>query len=181
MARKKVRGVLEIATCIPPAGLVRALRELVQEAAWKFERNEGSRMVDRFAIIMPLTTSVRSIGVNILTGPYKGLQFTAWSHVEGSSGAIHKVEWRVPKQMDPRDFHFIIKHWVAKLPRAPWKWTFRERSRLGYLLPTYRRSKRSFTSLGIPTNKGDWPESGKELGNWPPEEIHTKPTFFEEE
>jgi hypothetical protein len=35
--------------------------------------------------------------------------------------------------------------------------------------------------LGIPTNKEEWPESGKELGNWPPDEMHTKPTFFEEE
>ena len=181
MARVKQRGVLEIATCIPPAALVRAMRELADEATWEFERTEGSRLVDRFAIIMPLTSAARSIGINILDGPFKGLQFTSWSHVEGSSGAIHKVEWRVPRHMDPRDFHALVQHWTARLPRAPWLWTFGERSTLGFFLPTYRRSKRSFTSLGVPTSKGDWPQSPDSLGIWPPEDLHTRLPFMDEE
>ena len=181
MAKARQRGMLEITTCVPPGALVRSLRELAQAADWRIERVESSRIVDRFAIIMPLTTSARTIGINLLSGPMEGLQMASWSHVEGSAGAIHKVEWRVPKQVAASDFHLLVRHWTARLPRAPFKWTFGERSRLGFLLPTYRRSKRTFTTLGVPTGKGEWPQPAEQLGPWPPEEFATRPSFFEEE
>ena len=181
VARKKQRGILELSTCVSPAAQIRALRELAQEAGWELERTEGSRLVDRFAIIMPLTSAARTLGLIFNSGPMQGLHMMTWSHVEGSAGAIHKVEWRVPRQVAPEDFHMLIQHWAARLPRAPFHWTFSERSRLGYLLPTYRRSKRSFTSLGVPTGKGEWPQSEDDLGPWPPSEFKTKTSFFEEE
>lgn len=181
VAKNKRRGVLEISTCVNPGAQIRALRELAQEAGWEIERIEGSRLVDRFAIIMPLTSSARTLGLVLKSGPMQGLHMTTWSHVEGSSGAIHKVEWRVPRQIAPQDFHYLVRHWTAHLPRAPFNWTFSERSRLGYLLPTYRRAKRTFTTLGVPTGKGQWPQSEEDLGPWPPLEFHTQTSFFEEE
>ena len=45
---------LKVETCVSPTDAVRALRQLVIEANWKGRRIQGSRLVDRWAIIVPL-------------------------------------------------------------------------------------------------------------------------------
>jgi len=56
---------LEFETTVPPPQMVRALRELISEVGWEKERTEGSRMVDRWAIIMPIATHARTLGHQI--------------------------------------------------------------------------------------------------------------------
>lgn len=152
----KARGV-EIATCVRPTEMVRTLRELVVRADWNYERIEGLQIVDRFAIIMPLTHLAKSIGIKVVDGPFAGSEFQAWSHTPGSAGSVHFSSWWVPTSVDPEHLDLLITHWAAAMPRIPWRWTFAERSMIGYFHPVFRKSRRIFTELGFDTHSKRWP------------------------
>mgnify|MGYP001304610612 CR=1 FL=1 len=79
---------------ITPTQAIRAFRELAEAADWEWERDEGSRLVDRMMIIMPIANVTRTFRLAILSGDGKGLILTAWQEVAGSSGGITKVEWK---------------------------------------------------------------------------------------
>ena len=113
--------------------------------------------VDRFAIIMPMAQSARTLGLKILDGPLMGLELTTWSEVRGSAGAVHICSWILPGGPQHPKIQHLLQHWVANLPRCPWRWTFGERSKIGFLLPTWKKSRRSFESLGFNTDKNAWP------------------------
>ncbi len=148
---------IEIPTCVPPVTLVRAFRETITNASWDYQRVEGSKMVHRWAIIMPLVNAAKTLGIRVISGPYKGVEMVTWSHVEGSSGAIHYISCMIPNSITDSDMKSLAEHWISKLDRVPWKWTFRERSMLGYLLPTYKKSRKGFALIGLSTGKNDWP------------------------
>ena len=148
---------IEIPTCIPPITLVRTFRETITNENWDYQRVEGSKMVHRWAIIMPLVNAAKTLGIKVISGPYKGVEMITWSHVEGSSGAIHYISCMIPNSITDSDMKSLAEHWISKLDREPWKWTFRERSMLGYLLPTYKKSRKGFALIGLSTGKNDWP------------------------
>ena len=70
---------------VNPIDSIRVFRKLVQHHGWEYNRTESSRLVDRFAIIMPMAQSTRTLGVTVTSGPLKGLNLTAWSEVRGTS------------------------------------------------------------------------------------------------
>ena len=76
---------------ITPTQAIRALRELAEVASWEWERDEGSRLVDRMMIIMPIAQATRTFRLAILSGDGKGLILTAWEEVPGLS-LIHISE-----------------------------------------------------------------------------------------
>jgi hypothetical protein len=65
------------------------------------------------------------------------------------------------------------------MDRCPWRWTFGERSKVGYLLPVWRQSRRRFTDLGFNTKKGGWPVVAQ--GDWPGEVEIEQVSSLEEE
>ena len=148
---------IEIPTCVPPVTIVRAFRETITNQNWNYQRVEGSKMVNRWAIIMPLLNAAKTLGIKVTSGPYEGVEMITWSHVEGSSGAVHYISCMIPNSILDEDIKSLAEHWISKFPRAPWKWTFRERSTLGYLLPTYKKSRKGFSMIGLPVGKNDWP------------------------
>lgn len=166
----KTRGI-EIATCVRPTEMVRALRELVVGSGWAYERIEGLQTVDRFAIIMPLTHLAKSIGIKVLDGPFAGTELQAWSHTPGSGGSVHFTSWWVPTSVELEHLDLLITHWAAALPRIPWRWTFAERSMIGYFHPVFRRSRHIFTGLGFDTRSKRWPiDLDSQLPSSPEEE-----------
>jgi len=84
-------------------------------------------------------------------------ELTTWSEVRGSAGAVHLTSWILPGGPGHPQIQHLLQHWVSRLPRCPWRWTFGERSKIGYLLPTWKKSRKSFTALGFNTAKGAWP------------------------
>ena len=158
--------LLKLETSITPTDAIRALRLLATSAGWKCHRISGSRLVDRWAIIMPIAQATRSLGLVIDDGPLAPLAIQSYSHVQGSSGSICIVEWLIPEQIEGDDWRSLFTHWVDRLPRCPWRWNFRERSYIGFLLPVFRRSRRTFGEEGIATGKADWPQS--DTPDWPP-------------
>ena len=64
---------------VAPVYCIKALRLLIEQAGWSLERHEGARMVDRFAIIMPMTQTTRTLGLKITDGPLRGLELTCWA------------------------------------------------------------------------------------------------------
>ena len=148
---------IEIATSVRPTSMVRALRELATTAGWSHERIEGLQTVERFAIIMPITQLAKSIGIKILDGPFAGIELQTWSHTPGSSGSVHFSSWWIPVSIDADAIGRLISHWAVLLPRIPWRWTFRERSMIGYFHPVFRKSRRIFSDFGFDTRSKIWP------------------------
>ena len=83
------RATTDLEVSVSPVHAIKTLRLLAEEAGWSMERHEGSRLVDRFAIIMPMAQSTRTLGIRLLDGPLRGLEMTAWSETRGSAGALN--------------------------------------------------------------------------------------------
>ena len=159
------RATLDLEVSVSTIQCIRIFRELAEEAGWELQRHEGSRLVDRFAIIMPMAQNTRTIGLKVLNGPFRGMELTCWSDTRGSSGAVNIASWLVPGGPDEPQFRTLVHHWVARMDRCPWRWTFGERSKVGYLLPVWRQSRRRFSDLGFNTKKSSWPVAAQ--GDWP--------------
>lgn len=138
---------LEVSTS--PIENIKALRKLAESHNWSVTSHEGSRLVDRFAIIMPMAQNARTLGLEILDGPLEGLEMHSWAETKGSAGAINMAAWTMPGGEGNEEGKDLIRDWAKSLPRCPWKWSFGERSRIGYLLPVFRRSRKTFTKLGL--------------------------------
>lgn len=132
-----------------PINNIKAMRKLAEQKDWEMRRHEGSRLVDRFAIIMPMAQSARTLGLEILNGPLQGLEMHSWAETKGSAGAINMAAWTIPGGQGNSEALDFIREWTLSLPRCPWKWTFGERSKIGYLLPVWRRSRKAFRKIGL--------------------------------
>ena len=144
---KRREYVLEVSTS--PIVNIKALRLICEENEWEIESQHGSRLVDRFAIIMPMAQNARTIGLTFLTGPLQGLEMHSWAETKGSAGAINMASWIIPGGEGNEEAMDLIRTWAKSLPRCPWKWSFGERSKIGYLLPVFRRSRKKFAKLGL--------------------------------
>jgi|ETNmetMinimDraft_4_1059912.scaffolds.fasta_scaffold19851_4 hypothetical protein len=148
---------VEFSTCLKPTDMIRELREIVVNSGWTYERIESVRTVDRFAIIMPITQLAKSLGIKITSGPYNGLELLCWSHTPGSSGSLHFTSWCFPIKIGVTNFENLITLWSSKLSRQPWKWTFGERSIIGYFHPVFGKSKKFYKNLGFDVKSKVWP------------------------
>jgi hypothetical protein len=99
------------------------------------------------------------LGLRILDGPLRGLEVTSWAETRGSSGALNMISWVLPGGLEHPLTQSMLQHWVSRLPRCPWRWTFGERSKIGYMLPVWRKSRKKFVSLGFAVGKKDWPNT----------------------
>ena len=156
------RASQDFEVSVSPVQSIKVFRLLAEQAGWAMERHEGSRMVDRFAIIMPMTQTTRTLGIRILDGPLRGLEVTSWAETRGSSGAINIISWVLPGGFDHPLTQPLLQHWVSGLPRCPWRWSFGERSKIGFLLPVWRRSRKKFAALGFSVGKNEWPNTPTE-------------------
>jgi len=106
-------------------------------------------MVHQWAIIVPLAKSARVLGLVVDEGEGEGLSLRSWSYVPGSAGRLSFVSFKVPEWFDGSEWASFLREWLALLPRCPWRWSFWERSIIGYLLPEFRRSRKQFVREGI--------------------------------
>ncbi len=173
------KATLDLEVSVSSIQAIRLFRELAEEAGWSLQRHEGSRLVDRFAIIMPMAQSARTLGLKVLDGPMRGMELTCWSETRGSSGAVNIASWLVPGGHEGELFRTLVHHWVVRMDRCPWRWSFGERSKVGYLLPVWRQSRRRFSKLGFNTKKSGWPVELQ--GHWPLERLPDMASNEEEE
>ena len=112
---------IEFSTCLKPVDMVRKLREIILDLGWTYERVEGMRTVDRFAIIVPLTQLAKSLGIKITSGPLNGVEMLSWSQTPGSSGSLHYTSWCCSTEIEKHKLENLIKFWTIKLSRQPWR------------------------------------------------------------
>ena len=146
--------VLEIPVSISPTDAIRALREIGESRGWEMRRIQESRMVHRWAIIVPISRQARVLGLIVEGGEAAGLSIRSWSYVPGSAGRLSTVSFEIPRRMEMESWIALLREWSDSLPRCPWKWSFGERSMIGYFLPEYRRSRVLFQGEGI--NIDNW-------------------------
>ncbi len=133
--------LLEIPVSITPTDAIRALREIGESRGWEMRRIQESRMVHRWAIVVPISRQARVLGLVMEAGEAAGLSIRSWSYVPGSAGRLSTVSFEVPRQMEGESWISLLREWSDSLPRCPWKWSFGERSMIGYFLPEFRRSR----------------------------------------
>ena len=102
---------------------------------------------------MPMTKNARMLGLRIHDGPLRGLEVTSWAETRGSSGALNMISWVLPGGLEHPLTQSMLQHWVSRLPRCPWRWGFGERSKIGYMLPVWRKSRKNFAKLGFAVGK----------------------------
>jgi|TARA_X000000368_G_scaffold408891_1_gene390095 hypothetical protein len=141
--------LLEIPVSVTPVDALRSFRTVCESRGWEMHRVEESRVVNRWAIIMPLTRSARVLGMVIDEDEVDGLSLRSWSFVPGSAGRVSMVSFDIPDTISADEWGEIFSEWCSILPRCPWKWTFWERSMIGYFIPEFRRSRIIFRNEGI--------------------------------
>ena len=149
--------LLEIPVSITPTDAIRAFREIGESKGWEMRRIQESRMVHRWAIVVPISRQARVLGLVVEDGEAAGLSIRSWSYVPGSAGRLSTVSFEVPRQMEGENWTSLLREWSDSLPRCPWKWSFGERSMIGYFLPEFRRSRVLFRGERIDID--DWKES----------------------
>ena len=122
---------IEIPVSINPTDAIRAMREIGESKGWSMKRIDDSTIVQRWAIIVPITRSTRVLGIQVKGGISDGLELRAWSFIPGSAGRISFVSFTVPDLFDGLDWEVFLNEWIVRLPRCPWKWSFMERSVIG--------------------------------------------------
>ena len=154
-----VSRLIEIPVSVTPTDGIRALRRIGEARGWTMRRVQESRMVHRWAIIVPISRQARVLGLVVEDGEAIGLSIRSWSLVPGSAGRLSMVAFEVPRGLEGEKWKELLTEWAESLPRCPWKWSFGERSMIGYFLPEFRRSRVLFSSEGV--DIGDWkgPES----------------------
>lgn len=145
--------ILEIPISVEPIQAIRSMRMIVESNNWETTRIEDTKMVHRWAIIMPITSQARVIGFRINSGNMNGFTIRSWSQTPGSAGAITYVSFEVPENIEGKKWKEVLQKWIDELPRYPWKWTFLERSKLGYMMPEFRKSIKLFKKEGIEIKK----------------------------
>ena len=133
--------LLEIPVSIAPTDAIRALRLIGESRGWSMHRIEESRMVHRWAIVVPLSRQARVLGLVVDDGEAVGLSIRSWSYIPGSAGRLSTVSFEVPRQLEGESWTSLLREWSDSLPRCPWKWSFGVRSMIGYFLPEFRRSR----------------------------------------
>ena len=145
--------MLEIPVSVNPTDAIRAMRIIGEESGWQMNRIEETKIVQRWAIIAPMANRSRCLGLVVISGVAEGLALRSWSHVAGSAGRMSFAEFRVPECFDGENWSLFLQKWSGLMPRCPWKWSFMERSIIGFLLPEFRRSRKSFAKEGVDTSK----------------------------
>tara|TARA_B100000035_G_scaffold255340_1_gene224958 strand:+ start:592 stop:1035 length:444 start_codon:yes stop_codon:yes gene_type:complete len=141
--------ILEIPVSITPTDAIRYFRIACDKRGWEGTRLEESRVVHRWAIIMPISNSARVIGLSINNGAAEGLSLRSWGYTPGSAGSITMVSFEIPTAMENEEWSSFLSEWYQSLPRCPWKWSFWERSMIGYFSPEFKKSKKAFLSEGV--------------------------------
>lgn len=150
--------LLEIPVSIAPTDAIRALRLIGESRGWSMHRIEESRMVHRWAIVVPISRQARVLGLVVDDGEAVGLSIRSWSYTPGSAGRLSTVSFEVPRQLEGESWTSLLREWSDSLPRCPWKWSFGERSMIGYFLPEFRRSRVLFRGERIDID--DWQDGG---------------------
>ena len=88
------------------------------------------------------------------------IEMHAWTASPTSAGSLHHIEWKSMEMGIDELIKDIVIEWTLLCPRSPWKWSFGERSRVGYLLSEFRKAKRTFREIGF---------NVKHHRPWPPE------------
>ena len=65
--------LLEIPVSITPTDAIRALREIGELRGWEMRRIQESRMVHRWAIVVPISRQARVLGLVVEDGEAAGL------------------------------------------------------------------------------------------------------------
>ena len=149
-----VTRLIEIPVSITPTDGIRALRQIGESRGWNMRRVQETRMVHRWAIIVPISRQARVLGLVVEDGEAIGLSIRSWSFVPGSAGRLSMVAFEVPRGIEGGKWKELLFEWSQSLPRCPWKWSFSERSMIGYFLPEFRRARALFSSEGVDIS--DW-------------------------
>lgn len=126
-----------------------AVRTALEELGMPFERKKSTRLYSKFSIVMMVPQGAYVFQFR-LKGETKMLVDT-WQTQQSTSTDITwlRVEdYRADEEEFVRKFLDLYRKAVGK---DPWRFSFRERSRAGALLPEFRRARKAWEAFGFET------------------------------
>ena len=141
--------LLEIPVNVEPIQVIRSMRLIAESNNWTTTRIEDTKMVHRWAIIVPITRQARVIGFKVNSNQMNNFTIRSWSQTPGSAGKITYVSFEIPQNIEGNIWKKILQEWVNLSPKCPWKWSFLEKSLIGYMIPEFRKSIKLFKKEGI--------------------------------
>ena len=123
---------------IPSNEMVAHVKETLEEMGFTYRRERTYHHYSRLLIVLPMPESSYVFRFRVLS-PAKFL-IDLYDTRPTHSGELHFIELRDVENLDvARRF---LRKLVARMPRKPWKFTFMERFRTGFLTPEYVRARR---------------------------------------
>ncbi|MBA3044126.1 hypothetical protein FP804_03210 [archaeon] len=124
-----------------------ALREVLKELKFKFERETTQKHYTRMMVVMPMPKFAYAFRF-VVKEPSEfvmDLYDAKMTH----SGVMHFIEIDGVNKENANDIRKVLNGLVKKLPRKPWKFTLGQRFQYAFLAPEIVTAKRKWRKLGI--------------------------------
>ena len=92
--------LLEIPVNVEPIQVIRSMRLIAESNNWNTTRIEDTKMVHRWAIIVPITSQARVIGFKVNSNQMNNFTIRSWSQTPGSAGKITYVSFEIPQNIE---------------------------------------------------------------------------------
>ena len=92
--------LLEIPVNVEPIQVIRSMRLIAESNNWETTRIEDTKMVHRWAIIVPITSQARVIGFRVNSNQMNNFTIRSWSQTPGSAGKITYVSFEIPHNIE---------------------------------------------------------------------------------
>ena len=124
-----------------------ALREVLKELKFKFERETTQKHYTRLMVVMPMPKFAYAFRF-VVKKPSEFIM-DLYDAKMTHSGIMHFIEIDDVNKKNINDIRKVLNGLVKKLPRKPWKFTLGQRFQYAFLAPEIVTAKRKWRKLGI--------------------------------
>ena len=148
-ARNEGRGGgrnIRAATWIPPDQLAHLVRKCLDELDYEFERSRSQKSFSKLVFVLPLPKNTYVF--DFLVKKPVEFRIMIYETHPTPSAVVHFFEVHGLRERSSPHIRKLVARMVEKMPRKPWKFSFSERFRYGFLAPEYVIARRRWRALG---------------------------------
>jgi len=124
-----------------------ALRGVLEELKFKFERETTQKHYTRVMVVMPMPKFAYAFRF-VVKEPSEFVMDLYDAKIT-HSGMMHFIEIDDVNKENINDIRKVLNGLVKKFPRKPWKFTIGQRFQYAFLAPEIVMAKRKWKKLGI--------------------------------
>ncbi len=137
------------AVSVPSQEMARIARRTLNEMGYGFSRDRTYKNFTRFAVVIPIPEAAYTFRfwVEEPTPFVLDLYSTRPTH----TGVVHFVEVHMIE--DEEDVRRFLRGLVERMPRLPWKFTFMDRFKYGFVVPEFVTARRKWRRMLEPPKR----------------------------